>query len=124
MALLTVPGIHTYHSRLIPVGVTGYVYMYVCIYIETQPNTNRHAHAHKCLHCAGIKPASSCATGDYSDYCAISVVCQFYWLIFLRFETRRILAIHTYIPLTLYPLRGSRGISDIPPRHPRFTKIS
>jgi hypothetical protein len=34
------------------------------------------------------------------------------------------IAIHTYIPLTLYPRRGSRGISDIPPRHPRFTKIS
>jgi hypothetical protein len=32
--------------------------------------------------------------------------------------------IHSYIPLTLYPLRGSRGVSDIPPRHPRFTKIS
>jgi hypothetical protein len=32
--------------------------------------------------------------------------------------------IHTYIPLTLYPRRGSRGISNIPPRHPRFTKIS
>jgi hypothetical protein len=30
---------------------------------------------------------------------------------------------NTYIPLTLYPRRGSRGISDIPPRHPRFTKI-
>jgi hypothetical protein len=29
-----------------------------------------------------------------------------------------------YIPLTLYPRRGSRGISDITPRHPRFTKIS
>jgi hypothetical protein len=29
-----------------------------------------------------------------------------------------------YIPLTLYPRRGSRGISDINPRHPRFTKIS
>jgi hypothetical protein len=27
------------------------------------------------------------------------------------------LYIHTYIPLTLYPLRGSRGILDIPPRH-------
>jgi hypothetical protein len=32
--------------------------------------------------------------------------------------------IHSYIPLTLYPLRGSRGIADIHPRHPRFTKIS
>jgi hypothetical protein len=31
--------------------------------------------------------------------------------------------IHTYMPLTLYPLRGSRGISDIPSRRPRFTKI-
>jgi hypothetical protein len=32
--------------------------------------------------------------------------------------------VHTSIPipLTLYPRRGSRGISDIPPRHPRFTK--
>jgi hypothetical protein len=30
----------------------------------------------------------------------------------------------TYIPLTLYPRRGSRGISaDIPLIHPRFTKI-
>jgi hypothetical protein len=28
-----------------------------------------------------------------------------------------------YIPLTLYPLRGSRGVSDIPPRHPQFTKM-
>jgi hypothetical protein len=32
--------------------------------------------------------------------------------------------VYTYIPLTLYPRRGSRGISDIPPRHPRFTKIT
>jgi hypothetical protein len=32
--------------------------------------------------------------------------------------------IHTYILLTLYPRRDSRGISDIAPRHPRFTKIS
>jgi hypothetical protein len=30
--------------------------------------------------------------------------------------------IHTYIPLTLYPQRGSIDISDIPPR--RFTKIT
>jgi hypothetical protein len=30
----------------------------------------------------------------------------------------------TYISLTLYPRRDSRGISDIPPRYPRFTKIS
>jgi hypothetical protein len=30
---------------------------------------------------------------------------------------------YTYIPLTLYPRRGSKGISDIPPRRPRFTKI-
>jgi hypothetical protein len=30
----------------------------------------------------------------------------------------------TYIPLTLYPRRGRRGISDIPPRRLRFTKIT
>jgi hypothetical protein len=27
----------------------------------------------------------------------------------------------TYISITLYPRRGSRGISDIPPRRTRFT---
>jgi hypothetical protein len=32
--------------------------------------------------------------------------------------------IHTYIPLKLYTRRGSRGILDIPPRRPRFTKIT
>jgi hypothetical protein len=31
--------------------------------------------------------------------------------------------IHTYIPLTLDPRRGSRGVSDIPPRRPLFTKM-
>jgi hypothetical protein len=31
---------------------------------------------------------------------------------------------HTYIPLTLYLRKGSRGISDIPLRHPCFTKIN
>jgi hypothetical protein len=31
---------------------------------------------------------------------------------------------YTYIPLTLYPRRGRRFISDIPKRHPRFTKIT
>jgi hypothetical protein len=31
--------------------------------------------------------------------------------------------IHTYHSRLLYPQRGSRGISDIPPRHPRFTNI-
>jgi hypothetical protein len=30
--------------------------------------------------------------------------------------------LHTYIPLKLYPCRGSRDISDIPLRRPRFTK--
>jgi hypothetical protein len=42
----------------------------------------------------------------------------------LQFLWRDYKIIHTYIPLTLYARRGSRGISDIPPRHPRFTKIS
>jgi hypothetical protein len=32
--------------------------------------------------------------------------------------------IHTYIPLTLYPRRGSSGISDILPKCLRFTKIT
>jgi hypothetical protein len=37
-------------------------------------------------------------------------------------ERASFLKINTYIPLTLYPRRGSRGISNIPPRHPRLTK--
>jgi hypothetical protein len=33
--------------------------------------------------------------------------------------------IHTkYIPLTLDPRRGSRGVSDILPRRPSFTKMN
>jgi hypothetical protein len=31
---------------------------------------------------------------------------------------------YTYITLTLYPRRGSRGISDIPPNHSHSTKIT
>jgi hypothetical protein len=31
--------------------------------------------------------------------------------------------LHTHIPFTLYILRGSRGISDIPSRGLGFTKI-
>jgi hypothetical protein len=50
--------------------VTTYI-----LYIETpRPNTNRHVHAHKCLHCAGIEPATSCVVGKYSDNYAKSVV--------------------------------------------------
>jgi hypothetical protein len=30
---------------------------------------------------------------------------------------------HSFIPLTLYPRRGSRGISDIPLKRPLYTKI-
>jgi hypothetical protein len=32
--------------------------------------------------------------------------------------------IHIYITLTLYSRRGGKGVSDIPLRRPRFTKIS
>jgi hypothetical protein len=30
----------------------------------------------------------------------------------------------TYVPLTIDTLRGSRGVLDIPPRRPRFTKMT
>jgi hypothetical protein len=33
-------------------------------------------------------------------------------------------ATYEYIPLTLYPRRGSRGISDTPPRRLRFIKTT
>jgi hypothetical protein len=29
-----------------------------------------------------------------------------------------------YIPLTLYPQKSSRGVSDTSPKRPRFTKIA
>jgi hypothetical protein len=32
--------------------------------------------------------------------------------------------LYTYIPLMLYPQRGSRDITDIPPRDPLFTKMT
>jgi hypothetical protein len=39
------------------------------MYVETpRPNTNRHVHAYKCLHCAGIEPATSCVVGEYYMY--------------------------------------------------------
>jgi hypothetical protein len=45
------------------------------IYLETpRPNTNRYVHAHKCLHCAGIEPASSCVVGEHSHHYAKSAV--------------------------------------------------
>jgi hypothetical protein len=31
---------------------------------------------------------------------------------------------HTYLHATFYPRKDSRGITDIPPRHRRFTKMS
>jgi hypothetical protein len=31
-------------------------------------------HAHKCLHCAGIEPATSCVVGEYSYHNAQSAV--------------------------------------------------
>jgi hypothetical protein len=34
-----------------------------------------------------------------------------------------LISINTYIPLTLYPCRGSRGITDIPPRRPFLLKL-
>jgi hypothetical protein len=41
----------------------------------------------------------------------------------LSFLSYCYLGTYTYIPLTLYLRRGSRGISVIPPRHPHFSKI-
>jgi hypothetical protein len=42
---------------------------------------------------------------------------------FLQLGTGLRYGLHTYIPLTLYPRRGSRDISDITLRRRRFTKI-
>jgi hypothetical protein len=62
----------------------GLIYTYLlffCKYIhilETpRSNTNRHVHAHKCLHCAGIEPATSCVAGEYSHhYDKSAVLCS------------------------------------------------
>jgi hypothetical protein len=80
-------------------------------------------------------PPSSAATALRLHHCALRLLRHLthaphhmqhahheyapYYLFF--YSTRNT---HTYIPLTLYPRRGSRGISDIPPRHPRLTKFS
>jgi hypothetical protein len=49
-------------------------YTYI-LYIETpRPNTKRHVHVHKCLHCAGIEPATSCVVGEYCHHYAKSTV--------------------------------------------------
>jgi hypothetical protein len=37
-----------------------------------RPNTNRNVHVHKCLHGAGIEPATSCVVGEYSHHYATS----------------------------------------------------
>jgi hypothetical protein len=39
------------------------------------------------------------------------------------YRKKYISRIYAHTPLTLYPQRGSEGISDIPLRRPRFTKI-
>jgi hypothetical protein len=41
----------------------------------------------------------------------------------IQCDSSAVIILHIYITLTLCPQRGSRGISDIPPRRPRFTKI-
>jgi hypothetical protein len=57
------------------------------LYIETsRPNTSRHVQAHKCLHCAGIEPATSCVVGEYSNHYAKSAV-KLAFLIFLALTT-------------------------------------
>jgi hypothetical protein len=48
-------------------------FVHTYIYIES-PNTNRHDHAHKCLHYAGIEPATSCLVSEYSHHYAKSAL--------------------------------------------------
>jgi hypothetical protein len=48
----------------------------------------------------------------------------FTYCICAYYRSLKQLRLHTYISLTLHPWRGSRGISDIPPRCRRFTKIA
>jgi hypothetical protein len=73
--------------------------------------------------------------GKYYPWkCQFSLMDVKFYLFFMKLKWIEVLSInshvylhtyiHTYIPLTLYPRRGSRGISNIPPRHPHFTKIS
>jgi hypothetical protein len=58
----------------------------VILYIQTtRPNRNRHVHAHKCLHCAGIEPATSCVVSEYSHHYAKSAVILCFHIVTLTF---------------------------------------
>jgi hypothetical protein len=87
---------------------------------------------HYLLETPHLKPS-----GNYKDIsihrdrqrkAALLILCYEYDIQISPFCFNNVLSkntyIHTYIPLKLYPRRGSRGISDIPLRHPRFTKMS
>jgi hypothetical protein len=57
--------------------------------------------------------------GNNFNVCSGANLCSFF--IGYNIEGYSYIHIHYYIPFMLYPRRVSRGISGIPPRHPRFT---
>jgi hypothetical protein len=76
------------------------------------------------LHLARIKPLglaallNTCAPAPrhtYAHFCA-HLTCEA--------QLRYLRLTNTYIPFTLDPRRGRRGVLDITPRRPRFTKMT
>jgi hypothetical protein len=62
--------IHTY----IRFFVNTYIIHRVVSMYNVRPYTNRHVNAHKCLHCAGIEPATSSVVGVYPHHYATLAV--------------------------------------------------
>jgi hypothetical protein len=72
---------------------------------QTLPGTNQH-----CARVVGYSSISLCEINK-EDLCLSSG------------DINRLIR-DTYTPLTLFPWRSNRGISDISPRRPRFTKMT
>jgi hypothetical protein len=84
--------------------------------LDLLPVTSAVPHSHigkMCLACRNIGNASATSSGIKSGMYVLVTTPTIACVIFTKPVTA---AIHTYIPLTLYPQRGSRGISNIPPR--------
>jgi hypothetical protein len=97
--------------------------------VQAQLSIELQTYELKCDHWTiGVPPINVKVTGKMNpiQYYKIITVCsfitshtlnQFWWFFWIERWAYIFSTLHTYIPLTLYPRRSSRGTSDIPPRH-------
>jgi hypothetical protein len=83
-------------------------------YLQSLAPTNRHW-----ARVVGCGPFSLCVIHKERRPPAVRRLIGWWW-----WDLYFYISIKSVLPLTLYPRRRSRGISDIPLRLPRFTKIS